>query len=125
MDNDPSRRSADPGARSRLAHEYERHRPYLRGVAYRMLGSMADAEDALQECWLRLDRRPPADLHELRPWLTTVIGRICLDQLRARRARKEQPSASLPEPVVVAYDSPEAAAVQADSVGIALLMVFE
>ena len=127
MDHHPS---ADPGddqeARSLLAHEFERHRPYLRGVAYRMLGSMAEAEDALQECWLRLDRRPPADRSDLRPWLTTVTGRICLDRLRARRSRSEGgPGPSLPEPIVVPYDSPEAAVVLADSIGIALLIVFE
>jgi RNA polymerase sigma factor (sigma-70 family) len=127
MDHHPS---ADPGddqvARSLLAHEFERHRPYLRGVAYRMLGSMAEAEDALQECWPRLDRRPPDDRSDLRPWLTTVTGRICLDRLRARRSRDEGPTGlSLPEPIVVAHDSPEAAVVLADSIGIALLIVFE
>lgn len=112
--------------RSRLAGEFERHRPYLRRVAYRMLGSMAEAEDALQECWLRLDRRPPERTTDLRPWLTTVIGRICLDMLRARRARREDYAGSwLPEPVVVAYDSPEGDAVRADSVGLALLVVLE
>jgi RNA polymerase sigma-70 factor (ECF subfamily) len=117
------RASADD--RSRLADEFERQRPYLRRVAYRMLGSMAEAEDALQECWLRLDRRPPADLHDLRPWLTTVLGRICLDHLRSRRARRDRPGTDIPEPIVVAHDSPEAAVVQADSIGIALLIVFE
>jgi RNA polymerase sigma-70 factor, ECF subfamily len=112
--------------RSRLAGEFERHRPYLRRVAYRMLGSMAEAEDALQECWLRLDRRPPAETADLRPWLTTVVGRICLDMLRARRARREDYAGSwLPEPVVAAYDSPEGDAVRADSVGLALLVVLE
>ena len=123
----PSTHSADDqGARSLLAHEFERHRTYLRGVAYRMLGSMAEAEDALQECWLRLDRRPPEDRTDLRPWLTTVVGRICLDLLRVRRSRRDRgPGLSLPEPIIVAHDSPEAAAVQADSIGIALLVVFE
>ena len=112
--------------RSLMALEFERHRPYLRGVAYRMLGSMAEAEDALQECWLRLDRRTPSERGDLRPWLTTVTSRICLDVLRARRARREHHAGSwLPEPVVVAYDSPEADAVRADSVGLALLVVLE
>jgi RNA polymerase sigma-70 factor (ECF subfamily) len=112
--------------RSALAHEFERHRPHLRRVGYRMLGSMADAEDALQECWLRLDRRPPEELGDLRPWLTTVTGRICLDMLRARRSRREGLSGSwLPEPVVVPYDSPEEDTVRADSVGLALLVVLE
>lgn len=116
----------DPDERSQLAFEFERHRGYLRGVAYRMLGSMAEAEDALQECWLRLDRRRPDQSIDLRPWLTTVTGRICLDMLRARHARREETAGTwLPEPVVAAYDSPEEDAVRADSVGLALLVVLE
>ena len=112
--------------RSALAHEFERHRPHLRRVAYRMLGSMAEAEDALQECWLRLDRRPPEELGDLRPWLTTVTGRICLDLLRQRRSRREGLAGSwLPEPVVVPYDTPEEDALRADTVGLALLVVLE
>ncbi len=118
--------ATDRDRRSRLAHDFERHRPYLRGVAYRMLGSMAEAEDALQECWLRLDRRPPEDRTGLRPWLTTVLGRICLDQLRRRHARREEPTGSwLPEPVVLDYGSPEADTIRADSLGLALLVVLE
>ena len=120
--------AAEPTAdtRSMLAREFERHRPYLLRVAYRMLGSMADSEDALQECWLRLDRRPPQDLADIRPWLTTVIGRICLDMLRARRSGRQQSTPTwLPEPIVVAFDSPEDDAVRADSVGLALLVVLE
>jgi RNA polymerase sigma-70 factor (ECF subfamily) len=109
-----------------LAREFERHRPYLRSVAYRMLGSMSEAEDALQESWLRLDRRPPDEADNLRPWLTTVVGRICLDMLRARRSRREDYAGSwLPEPIVVAEDSPEEEAVLADAVGLALLVVLE
>jgi RNA polymerase sigma factor (sigma-70 family) len=110
-----------------LAREFERHRPYLRSVAYRMLGSVSEAEDALQEAWLRLDRRPPADVVDLRPWLTTVVGRICLDALRSRRSRREDYAGSwLPEPVVVTKDgSPEDQAVLADAVGLALLVVLE
>ena len=114
--------------RATLADEFERHRPYLRAVAYRMLGSMTEAEDALQECWLRLDRRPPADTADLRPWLTTVISRICLDMLRSRRSRREDYAGSwLPEPIVDRQDdaSPEDAVVLADSVGLALLVVLE
>jgi len=112
--------------RAELAHEFERQGPYLRGLAYRMLGSIADAEDALQECWLRLDRAQPDDVATIRPWLTTVLGRICLDQLRARRSRREDlGNAWLPEPVVAAYDSPEEDAVRADAVGLALLVVLE
>jgi RNA polymerase sigma-70 factor, ECF subfamily len=113
-------------SKSILAAEFERHRPYLRAVAYRMLGSTTEAEDALQETWLRLDRRPPDDTSNLRPWLTTVVGRICLDMLRARRSRREDFADSwLPEPVVSANDSPEKDAVLADSVGLALLVVLE
>ncbi|MDP9269858.1 MAG: RNA polymerase sigma factor SigJ [Chloroflexota bacterium] len=113
-------------SRSWLAAEFERHRPYLRSVAYRMLGSFAEADDALQEAWLRLDRRTPEDTTNLRPWLTTVIGRICLDMLRARRSRREDYAGSwLPEPVVGSSDSPEDETVLADSVGLALLVVLE
>src|SRR5439155_1797870 len=109
-----------------LAEEFQRHRPYLRAVAYRMLGSTTEAEDALQEAWLRLDRRPPDDMSDLRPWLTTVVGRICLDMLRARRSRREDYAGSwLPEPVVTTASSPETDAVTADSVGLALLIVLE
>ncbi len=109
-----------------LAREFERHRSYLRSVAYRMLGSVTEADDALQETWLRLDRRPPDVADDLRPWLTTVVGRICLDMLRSRRSRREDYAGSwLPEPVVVADESPEAEAVVADSIGLALLVVLE
>ena len=112
--------------RSAMAHEFERHRPHLRRIGYRMLGSMAEAEDALQECWLRLDRRPPEEPGDLRPWLTTVTGRICLDMLRQRRSRREGLAGSwLPEPVVVPYDTPEEDVVRADSVGLAMLVVLE
>ena len=112
-------------ARSALALDFDRHRAYLRGVAYRMLGSVADAEDAVQETWVRLDRSTPADLGNLRPWLTTVLARICVDQLRARRARREDVSTWLPEPIVETEGTPEAEAALADSVGLALLVVLE
>ena len=118
----------DPATERRtwLAREFERHRPYLRSVAYRMLGSVAEADDALQESWLRLDRRPPDETGTLRPWLTTVVGRICLDMLRTRRSRREDYAGSwLPEPVVGARPSPEDESVLADSVGLALLVVLE
>ena len=112
-----------PGARETLAREFERHRPYLRSVAYRMLGSVGDAEDALQEAWLRLDRRPPAVLAGLRPWLTTVVGRICLDMLRARR--QDRAGSWLPDPIVIADLSLERDTEMADSVGLAMLVVLE
>ncbi|MDQ2943520.1 MAG: RNA polymerase sigma factor SigJ [Candidatus Dormibacteraeota bacterium] len=113
-------------SRALLAREFERHRPYLRSVAYPMLGSVTEADDALQESWLRLDRRPPREADDLRPWLTTVVGRICLDVLRARRSRREDYAGSwLPEPIVAAEDSPEDEAILADEVGLALLVVLE
>jgi RNA polymerase sigma-70 factor (ECF subfamily) len=112
--------------RAWLVGEFERHRPYLRSVAYRMLGSVAEAEDALQETWLRLDRNAPEERENLRPWLTTVVGRICLDMLRARRSRREDYGGSwLPEPLVGATPLPEDESVLADSVGLALLVVLE
>ena len=118
----------DPGPDTRigLAEEFERHRPYLRAVAYRMLGSVVEAEDAVQETWIRLDRRPPTTMTDLRPWLTTVIGRICLDALRARRSRHEDYAGSwLPEPLIGMDASPEDQSMLADSVGLALLVVLE
>jgi RNA polymerase sigma factor (sigma-70 family) len=123
-----------------LTREFERHRGYLRSVALRMLGSAADADDALQETWLRLDRRPPDRLDDLRPWLTTVVGRICLDMLRARRVRREEPIIVIEEtdparramtpveasPLSPAPEpSPEDQVELADSVGVALLVVLE
>jgi RNA polymerase sigma-70 factor (ECF subfamily) len=110
-----------------LAAEFERQRPHLRAVGYRMLGSVSEAEDAVQEAWLRLDRRDPGG-QDLRGWLTVVVGRICLDMLRARRSRREHYAGSwLPEPIVVIdpADNPEASAITADSVGLALLVVLD
>lgn len=110
-----------------LAEEFEQQRPHLRAVAYRMLGSISEAEDAVQEAWARLDRRDPGGTDDLRGWLTVVVGRICLDMLRTRRARREQSAGPwLPEPIVRAVDDdPEHQAVLADSVGLALLVVLE
>jgi RNA polymerase sigma factor (sigma-70 family) len=113
-----------------LAEEFERHRGHLRGVAYRMLGSVTEADDAVQEAWLRLDRSDPGGTDDMRGWLTVVVGRICLDALRRRKARKEQLAGSwLPEPVVrtaSASDAePERDTVMADTVGLALLVVLE
>ena len=113
--------------RDRLAEEFERVRPRLRAVAYRMLGSLTEADDAVQEAWLRLDRSDAA-IDDLRAWLVTVVGRICLDTLRARKARREDYAGTwLPEPVVKTDDAadPERDAVLADSVGLALLVVLE
>ena len=110
------------------ALEFERHRPHLQAVAYRMLGSTAEAEDALQEAWLRLSRSDVDGVANLRGWLTTVVGRVCLDLLRTRRARREESVGTwLPEPIVVVDDGtdPEYEAVLADSVGLALFVVLE
>src|SRR5262245_5947 len=113
--------------RAVVTEAFEESRPYLRGVAYRMLGSMTDADDALQEAWLRLDRSDD-HIDDLRSWLTTVVGRICLDMLRRRKVREHDPlDGWLPEPIVSDADGsdPEELAVVADSVGLALLVVME
>jgi RNA polymerase sigma factor (sigma-70 family) len=108
--------------------EFERHRRHLRAVAYRMLGSVADADDVVQEAWLRLNRSDTDSVENMRGWLTTVVARLSLDQLRARQARREDYAGEwLPEPIVMnrnGYD-PEEEALLADSVGLALLVVLE
>src|SRR5438067_3866823 len=84
-----------------LAEQFEAERSHLRAVAYRMLGSMSEAEDAVQECWLRLSRSDTSGVENLGGWLTTVVARVCLDMLRSRASRREEPlGAHLPEPVV-------------------------
>jgi len=111
-----------------LAGQFERLRPYLGAVAYNMLGSVSEAEDAVQQAWLRLDRSDSGAINDLRAWLTTVVGRICLDMLRSRQARREDSvGAWLPEPLVKepATDGPEQQALIADSVGLALLVVLD
>ncbi|HEU4863771.1 MAG TPA: RNA polymerase sigma factor SigJ [Candidatus Limnocylindria bacterium] len=111
-----------------LAEEFERHRGHLRAVGYRMLGSVTEADDAVQEAWLRLDRSDPGGSDDLRGWLTVVVGRICLDILRRRRSRREELAGSwLPEPILRTPDDtdPEHESVMADSVGLALLVVLE
>jgi RNA polymerase sigma factor (sigma-70 family) len=106
--------------------EFERHRRHLHGVAYRMLGSATDAEDAVQEAWLRLSRGATGEVSNLGGWLTTVVARVCLDMLRSRRARREDYVGSwLPEPIVTIENGPEDEAVLADSVGLALLVVLD
>ena len=92
------------------AEQFERHRARLRAVAYRMLGSVSEADDAVQEAWLRLSRVGDSDIDNIGGWLTTVVGRVCIDMLRARRARREDYVGTwLPEPIVSmdADDSPE------------------
>src|SRR6266513_4365931 len=111
-----------------LAEEFERHRARLRAVAYRMLGSISDADDAVQESWLRLSRSDSEAIANLPGWLTAVVARVSLDMLRARRARQEDYVGSwLPEPIVSLDDetNPEQEAILADSVGLALLVVLE
>ncbi|GAB1326014.1 RNA polymerase sigma factor SigJ [Streptomyces sennicomposti] len=112
-----------------MARRFEEHRGRLRALAYRMLGSLAEAEDAVQEAWLRLTRADAAAVENLGGWLTTVTGRVCLDLLRTRRARREQPmdQTFVPDPLVRPLDriDPEEEALRGDSVGIALLVVLE
>jgi RNA polymerase sigma factor (sigma-70 family) len=111
-----------------LAKQFEQHRPRLRAVAYRMLGSLSDADDAVQESWLRLSRSDMSEVENLGGWLTTVVSRVCLNLLRSRETRREEPmSLRLPDPIVSREDEfdPEHQAILADSVGLALLVVLE
>jgi RNA polymerase sigma-70 factor (ECF subfamily) len=111
-----------------LAAQFEAHRSHLRAVAYRMLGSLGEAEDAVQEAWLRLSRADSGAIDNLGGWLTTVVARICLNVLRSRRSRPEAPlPAHVPDPIVSRDDAidPEQEALLADSVGLALLVVLE
>jgi RNA polymerase sigma factor (sigma-70 family) len=111
-----------------LAAQFDGNRDHLRSVAYGMLGSVSEAEDAVQEAWLRLDRADACSINDMQAWLTTVVGRICLDMLRARRARRETSVGSwLPEPVVTFDDAtgPEQEALLSDAVGVAMLVVLD
>jgi RNA polymerase sigma factor (sigma-70 family) len=110
-----------------MTRQFEAHRPHLRAVAYRMLGSFAEADDAVQEAWLRLHRSDADQVANLGGWLTTVVSRIALDMLRSRSSRREEPlDDRLPDPVVTALDAdPERSAVLADSVSLALLVVLQ
>lgn len=111
-----------------LAARFEAHRAQLVGVAYRMLGSLSEADDAVQEAWLRLARVDPSEIDNLGAWLTTTVGRICLDMLRARQSRREEAwEARLPDPMISPQDptQPEHQAVLADSIGLAMLVVLD
>ncbi|OKI29978.1 sigma-70 family RNA polymerase sigma factor [Streptomyces sp. CB03911] len=111
-----------------LALRFEEHRTHLRAVAHRMLGSLSEADDAVQEAWLRLGRAGAGGVDNLGGWLTTVVGRVCLDMLRSRRSRREDPlDVRLPDPIVGVPEGtdPEQQALLADSVGLALLVVLE
>jgi RNA polymerase sigma-70 factor (ECF subfamily) len=108
--------------------EFERNRDHLRSVAYRMLGSITEADDAVQEAWLRFDRSGTEEIDNMRAWLTVIVSRVCLDMLRSRRARREESfDGSLPEPIVELEESndPQQAVLMADSVGLALQIVLE
>jgi RNA polymerase sigma factor (sigma-70 family) len=111
--------------RDRLAERFEAHRPHLRAVAYRMLGSAAEADDAVQEAWLRASRAGADDVDNLGGWLTTVVARVCLNQLRSRRARPEAPLDDQAAELADGGPDPEAEAVLADAVGPALLVVLD
>lgn len=111
-----------------LAERFEESRPHLRGVAYRMLGAAGEADDAVQEAWLRLSRADTSGVENLGGWLTTVVARVCLDLLRSRKARREEPlEAYAPGPAMSRESGtdPEEEALLADSVGVALLVVLE
>jgi len=111
-----------------LTERFEEHRPRLRGVAYRMLGSLSEAEDAVQEAWLRLSAIDAATIENLGGWLTTVVSRVCLDMLRGRKLRREESiDAQATQPKVVGGEGadPESEALLADSVGVALLVVLD
>jgi RNA polymerase sigma-70 factor (ECF subfamily) len=111
-----------------LAERFEQHRTHLRAVAFRMLGSVSEAEDAVQEAWLRLARSDADEIENLRGWLTTVVARVSLNMLRSRSTRREEPlGVHIPDPIVDPVDgtNPEHEALLADSVGLALLVVLE
>src|SRR5215212_3250859 len=120
------------GEHDRLAERFETDRGHLRAVAYRMLASLSEADDAVQEAWLRLDRSDTTEIENLGGWLTTVVGRVCLDMLRSRKSRREEPlgeplGARFPDPIVGRQGGidPEHEALLSDSVGLALLVVLE
>jgi RNA polymerase sigma-70 factor, ECF subfamily len=114
--------------RELLAGRFEAERPHLKAVAYRMLGSLSEADDAVQEAWLRISRADTEEIDNLRGWLTTVVARVCLNALKSRQSRREQPlDAHVPDPIVGPEDGddPEHETLLADSVGLALLVVLD
>ena len=116
------------GQQERLARQFEDHRPHLRAVAYRMLGSLSEADDAVQDAWLRVTRADTSEVENLRGWLTTIVARVALNMLRSRNTRREQPlDVHVPDPIIDPADGtdPEHEALLADSVGLALLVVLE
>src|SRR5947208_16849472 len=114
--------------RNWLAQRFEEHRSHLRAVAYRMLGSVSEADDAVQEAWVRMNRSDTSAVENLGGWLTTVVARVCLNMLRSRTARREDPlDWHVPDPIISPIDrtDPEQQTLLADSVGLALLVVLE
>jgi RNA polymerase sigma factor (sigma-70 family) len=109
-----------------LTDRFEQHRSHLRAVAYRMLGSVSETDDAVQEAWLRIRNEDPRTVENMQAWLTTVVGRVCLNMLRARKARREEPSVHVPDPVVsFEGEGLEHETLVAESVGLALLVMLE
>ena len=111
-----------------LAERFDDNRDHLRAVAYRMLGSVSEADDAVQEYWLHLSRSDPSGVENLQAWFTTGVARVCLDMMRSKRSRREEPlEPHIPEPIVSRQDGvdPEHEALLADSIGLALLVVLE
>src|SRR6266849_6491079 len=111
-----------------LAEQFEAQRPHLRAVAYRMLGDLSEADDAVQESWLHLSRSGTSGVENLGGWLTTVVARVCLDMLRSRKSRREESLTELTAPPIASREAgidPEHEALLADSVGLALLVVLE
>src|SRR5215217_6349942 len=114
------------GEQEWLAERFEEQRTHLRGVAYRMLGSLGEADDAVQEAWLRLSRTDAQGIENLGGWLTTVVARICLNLLRTRERRREEPLGPfVPDPVMGGGSDPEQEALLADAVGLALVVVLQ
>jgi RNA polymerase sigma-70 factor (ECF subfamily) len=114
--------------RDLITERFEQHRPHLQGVAYRMLGSVSESEDALQEAWLRIRDEDPEGIRSMRAWLTTVVGRVCLNRLRSRRNRREVlTDFHVPDPVVTLSDGvgPEEEVLLGDTIGLALLVVLD
>src|SRR5207249_1943637 len=121
-------KGCDVDERDTLGRPFEESRPHLRAVAYRMLGSLSEADDAVQDAWLRLRRTDTSEVENLRGWLTTIVARVALNMLRSRRTRGEQPlDVHVPDPIIDPADGtdPEHEALLADSVGLALLIVLE
>jgi len=109
-----------------LTEQFDQHRPHLRAVAYRMLGSLSESDDALQDAWLRIRGQDPGTVENMQAWLTTVVGRVCLNMLRSRKARREELSVHVPDPVVsFDEDELEHEALLAESVGLALVVVLD